>query len=210
MKFMIPFTTEQFLEVFAAYNRAIFPMQLILVCLAVASVFFAAKPNQISSRIVSIILTFFWAWMGIVYHLIFFSRINKLAYLFGGLFLAQALIFFTFGVVRDDLCFGAVPNSGSKIGAFIITYSLLIYPTLNYLLGHNYPAMPTFGVPCPTTIFTFGLLLWTNRKVPIFFLMIPIAWSLVSIAAVFKLGIYEDIGLVITGIFGPILIAWRD
>lgn len=47
-------------------------------------------------------------------------------------------------------------------------------PSLGVAIGHTYPAQPTFGLPCPTTIFTFGLLLWVRPPVPWSLLVIPV------------------------------------
>ncbi len=207
---MIPFTTEQFLEVFSAYNRSVFPLQIFLALGAFVAIFFAVKPSKISSKIVAGMLTFLWMWMGIVYHWIFFSEINKLAYLFGILFIVQALIFFFYGVIRDELSFCVRRNFSAFIGTLIIIYGLIIYPILGFVFGHIYPESPTFGLPCPTTIFTFGLLLWTDRKVLLPILLIPIFWSLVSLSAALSLGINEDFGLVLTGFFASALIIWRN
>jgi hypothetical protein len=66
--------------------------------------------------------------------------------------------------------------------------------------GHVYPASPTFGLPCPTTIFTFGILLWNEGKIPKVILFIPLLWVLVGFAAAIKLGITEDISLLISGV----------
>lgn len=207
---MIPFTTEQFLNVFSSYNRAVFPAQIFHTLLAFVAVFLALKPYTFSGRAIAGILTFFWLWMGVAYHLAFFTEINGLAYLFGGLFIIQATIFLFFGVIRYDLSFRAGRNIGSNFGAILIAYALFIYPIINYFSGYHYPAVPTFGVPCPTTIFTFGMLLWTDRKVSILFLMIPLVWSLISISAVFSLGIHADLGLVFAGFLTSALLIWRD
>lgn len=162
---MIPFTAEQFLGIFTAYNRAIFPMQALLVFLAFAAIFLAVKPNKFSSKIIAVILGFLWLWMGIVYHLLFFTQINKAAYLFGAAVVLQACVFLINGAFLNNLSFRAQRDFGGIAGAFLIAYALFIYPALGFVFGHSYPQSPTFGAPCPTTIFTFGLLLWTDRKV---------------------------------------------
>jgi hypothetical protein len=87
---------------------------------------------------------------------------------------------------------------------------LLIYPVLGYFLGHVYPHSPTFGLPCPTTIFTFGLLLWADNKVPKYLLVIPLLWSLIGFLAAFQLGVLEDVMLLITGLVATTLIWYRD
>jgi hypothetical protein len=71
--------------------------------------------------------------------------------------------------------------------------------------------MPVFGVtPCPVTIFTFGLLLWTERPVPRLLLVIPFLWSLVGVSAAISLDRGEDLGLVVAALLGTALLLWRN
>ena len=88
----------------------------------------------------------------------------------------------------------------------MILYALIVYPFLGYFLGHRYPYSPTFGLPCPTTIFTFGILLTANRKVPVLVLIIPVIWSVIGFFAAISFGILEDTGLLVSGILAAILI----
>jgi hypothetical protein len=81
---------------------------------------------------------------------------------------------------------------------------------LGYFLEHVYPQSPTFGLPCPTTIFTFGLLLLTDKNVPIAVLMIPFVWSLIGFTAAFSFGIWEDTGLLVAGLVGTALLVIRN
>ena len=161
---MIPFTTEQFLQVFQSYNEAIYPLQWLLLILAVLAVILAVKPRPFSSRLIAGYLALLWLWMGVAYHFFFFTHINKAAYIFGLLCVIQALIFLFTGVVRDGLEFRARLGISSLVGGILIIYGLIIYPALGYLFGHVYPQSPTFGAPCPTTIYTLGLLIWTGRS----------------------------------------------
>jgi hypothetical protein len=77
---------------------------------------------------------------------------------------------------------------------------------LGHLLGHQYPYSPTFGLPCPTTIFTFGILLFINKKISLLTIIIPLLWSIIGFGAALKLTIYEDYGLLIAGVLGSILL----
>ena len=148
--------------------------------------------------------------MGIVYHLIFFTAINKAAYLFGAVFILQGILFLVFGVLKNNLSFEFQFNAYGITGITLLIFSLIVYPILGYTQGHIYPSAPTFGLPCPTTIFTFGILLFANKKLPILLLIVPISWSAIGFAAAFSLGIKEDIGLVIAGLFFMVLIAVRN
>ena len=105
------------------------------------------------------ILSFFWIWMGIIYHIINFSAINKAAYIFGAAFIFQGILFLYMGFFRQKITFRFYFDIYGITGGFLILFALILYPVLGYFQGHIYPSSPTFGLPCPTIIFTFGLLL---------------------------------------------------
>jgi hypothetical protein len=151
-------------------------------------------------------LGFLWLWIGVVYHLIHFTSINNAAYIFGVLFILQGFIFIYAGIVKDHLSFNYQTNIYGITGAVFLLYALILYPVLGHLFGHIYPKSPTFGLPCPTTIFTFGLLLWTDKKIPKYVLVIPFLWSIVGFSAAVNLKVYEDFGLLVAGIIGTVLI----
>jgi hypothetical protein len=96
------------------------------------------------------------------------------------------------------------------MGIIFILYALLIYPVLLKMTGHNYPQTPTFGLPCPTIIFTFGMLLLTDKKIPKYILIVPFLWSLIGFSAAVKLTVTPDYGLGIIGVLGTVLILFRD
>lgn len=86
-------------------------------------------------------------------------------------------------------------------------YALAMYPVLGGLVGHGYPLGPSFGVPCPTTLFTLGALLWVRPLAPVGLLVIPVAWAVIGTTAAFALGIGEDLGLML-GALVVIGVAW--
>src|SRR6188474_1243680 len=101
----LPFTIEQFLDVFRKYNIAVWPMQVFFILLALIAVYFSIRSKTYSNRIIVCVLAFFWLWMGIIYHLVYFSRINEAALVFGTLFIIQAIIFLYFGFLKNKLSF---------------------------------------------------------------------------------------------------------
>jgi hypothetical protein len=54
--------------------------------------------------------------------------------------------------------------------------------------------------PCPTTIFTIGILLLARGNWVLWLSIIPVLWSLVGLAAAVQLGIPEDLGLPVAGL----------
>ncbi len=205
-----PFTVEQFLEVFKNYNETVFPMQLLFYFLGFGIVYFVLKPNSKSDKIICLLLTFLWLWMGIVYHIIFFTAINKAAWLFGGLFIIQGMLLLAFGVFQNKLSFQVKKDKYGITGLILILFALIIYPIAGYVFGHIYPSSPTFGLPCPTTIFTFGLLLMNIKKCPITILIIPFIWSVIGFMAAFQFGILEDTGLIVASIITVSLLIYRN
>jgi hypothetical protein len=193
----LPFTTSEFFEVFRRYNETVWPVQWALYALALVGVALALRGGSMGSRVVAGILALLWSWMGVAYHLAFFRPINPAATLFGVLFVAQAGVFLWTGVRRRELRFRVRRDVAGVLGASMVAYALVVYPLIGYWLGHRYPAAPTFGVPCPTTILTFGLVLWTSPPVPRRVLVVPVLWALIATTAAFEFGVWEDLGLIV-------------
>jgi len=206
----MPFTTEQFMQVFKNYNTAVFPVQIILYAAGITAIYFAVKKHKWSDKFIAATLSLLWLWMGIVYHIIFFAAINKAAYLFGVLYILQGGLFIYFLFSKKHLSFKFHKNTCGVTGGILIVYAMIIYPVIGYFTGHVYPSSPTFGLPCPTTIYTFGLLLWMDNKCPLNILVIPFLWSILGFSAAVSLGVYEDIGLLVAGLLTISMILIRN
>ena len=197
---MVPFTIAEFLNVFERYNNAVWPGHVLIYLAGIIAIGLTFRRGRVTGKLISLILAALWLWMGVVYHLIFFSTINKAALLFGAVFIVQALIFICAGALNSRLSFGFRFDGRGILGAALITYALIGYPIIGMAFGHVYPAAPTFGVPCPTTIFTFGLLLSAGVNAGFYVLLIPMLWSLMGLWAAISLGMYEDLGLAVSGL----------
>ena len=204
----IPFTVDQFLEVFRRYNQAVWPAQAILMVLAVVAAIAAISGGPRASRLVSLIVALFWLWSGAAYHLAFFRDINPIATVFAIAFILEAVLFAWLGVVRGSLSFDARSGWSGIIGGSIIAYALVAYPLIGVVLGHRLPAAPTFGVPCPTTIFTFGLIVWMAPPRSRAIVVIPALWSIVALSAAIELGMWEDLGLTVAAALAIATTVW--
>ena len=203
----IPFTVEQFFAVFRNYNEAIWPAQVLAYVLGILALVLAYRESKMSNRIISGILAIFWIWMGLFYHIFHFSVINPAAWVFGIVFILQGLLFLVVGIVLNKLTFRFTVKPLPIVGAIFILYAMVIYPVLGMYFGHLYPAAPMFGVaPCPATIFTIGILLWTTDQVPGYILIIPFLWSLIGMSAAINLRVPQDYGLVISVVCGTVLL----
>jgi peptidoglycan/LPS O-acetylase OafA/YrhL len=196
----LPFTHDQFLDVFAAYNGALWPLAALLWLVTVAALV-ALGMHRLGPRMAAALLVVHWA-LSAGYHLVYFSTINPAARLFGALFLVQAAIFAWVAV--DD--FGLRVTWGRRphqvLSVAFCAYAVL-YPFVALATGLQWPRMPAFGVPCPTTLLTVGLLLGLAPKRHRGLSVIPVLWCLVAGTAAFQLGIRPDLALYL----GAVLLA---
>jgi hypothetical protein len=190
-----PFTTDQFFDLFVRYHQWFWPMPIVLVAIGAGLVAIALFAPR-HSRIVTAGLAGLWLWMAVGYHLAFFSTLSPMAFLFAAVFLVEAALLARHGLHTRRLHL-AIPVDGASrvVGGALAVYALIGYPLVAYLLGQRYPAVPTFGLPCPTTILTFALLVWCLRPVPRSLLVVPIGWTLVATSAALSFGVGEDYGL---------------
>jgi hypothetical protein len=205
-----PLGLDQLLGVFGTYNVAIWPMQVLAYVFGFMAAFLAIRPIRHSSRVVAAVLSFYWLWIGVVFYLFCWAPSYPPAYALAPIIVLQGGVFLVLGVLKARLSFRFLPGIYAVVGALIVAYAMVGYPVVGYFLGHVYPRTPPFGlVACPTTIFTFGLLLWTDRPVPKYVLLVPFLAAIGAVQAI-SIGVWEDVGLVIAGLVGIGLILYRD
>lgn len=206
---MLPFTREQFFEVFAAYNSANWPAVIAAYPLALVALVTAWRRTPRAGRWVAAVIALMWAWVGLVYQGLYFSRINPVARAFAAAFLLQALLFAIHAAIGRGFEFGQRSRLRAVTGVVLIFYAVVAYPLIGLLVGERFPAMPLFGVaPCPLLIFTFGLMIWASC-VRWWLWIVPLIWSVVGGSAVLVLSVPQDWALPIAAV-AVLLIAFWD
>ena len=188
----IPFTTEQFLSVFEKYNSTVFPIQWILILLGIVALFLVHSKHSSKNKLIGSFLGLLWIWMGIVYHIIFFTVINKLAFVFGGFFVLQGVLILINTFLKDKLIFSFPSQTKNYFGYFFILFGLIIYPIISYFVQGTFKRTIALGLPCPTTILTFGFFMMASNKFPKYLLIIPSLWTIVGVGAAIQFGVYQD------------------
>ncbi len=185
-------------------------MIIVAYVLGIVAVIFAIKKTGYSSKVISGILAFFWLWNGIVFQGIFFSQLNPTSgYVSAVLLFIEGIIFIVTGVFKQDLSFNFKPDTFGIVGWFCVLYGMVGYPVIEYVLGRGYPQLAAFGlITCPTTIFTLGMLLWADKRVPRYVLPILFLFVLMGVMPV-SIGIIEDIGLVVLGLIASVMILFH-
>jgi len=195
----LPFTVDEFFDVLAAYNQRLWPyaLGLWLVTLYAVIAMIRVKPGR--QWLMPAVLALHWAWSGLAYHAAFFSTINPAAWLFAGLFLVEAGLLFWYGVATHRLRLSDGLSVRGVLSWALIVYAML-YPAIARGEGRVFPRLPTFGVPCPTTILTIGFLLAADRTLPRSVAVIPMMWAFVGASAAFLFGVRVDLMLAAAGI----------
>ena len=194
-----PFTTQQFFDVFENYNTSVFPLQLIILVLGIFAVVLMHSKKATKNNLITGFLCFLWLWAGIVYHLAFFTPINKAAYGFGALYIIQGFLFLI-ELFRKRLEFSFTGKTREYAGYFFIGFGLIIYPVISYLAKGDLTTTISLGLPCPTTIVTFGLLMLTTHRLPKYLLIIPTLWAIIGTGAAVNFGVYQDYLMLLSAI----------
>jgi uncharacterized protein DUF6064 len=194
----LPFTKEQFFDLFVSYNEALWPAAVALWIASAVIVALRLSARRPHDRWISALLVWHWAWSALAYHVAFFTRVNPAAWLFAVLFLGQAFLFFRVGVVQRRLSFAPWGQAWAPLAWGLIAYSLA-YPLINAIDHLSLLRIPTFGLPCPTTIFTAGALMLATRR-SWSLSIVPVIWSAIGGSAAFLLEVHADMALLIAGI----------
>lgn len=88
----MPFAAEEFFGVFAAYNTAIWPLQIVAYGAGLIVVLLIWRPSRASDLAILLILAAMWAVNGIGYQYLYFSPVNPVAKGFAVVFVVEALL----------------------------------------------------------------------------------------------------------------------
>ncbi len=115
------------------------------------------------------------------------------------LFLACGVLFFREAILNH----GDIPRKPNPVQIVLLCLYIL-YPACSYALGHRFPYLVTYTMPCP--IACLGLLIHSlypkKNKLLLFLLTV---WGLTGIKALF-FDAYEDLILLLCGIYGVFLL----
>lgn len=197
---MLPFTKTQFLDVFAAYNAAVWPLPLVASVLGLVAIGLLFHGGAATNRLIAAILAALWLLNGIGYHALYFTEITVAGYIYGALFIVFALLLAIEGTLRNRIEFPLARGARGWLATAAIFYGIVAYPALS-LLMHGYPDAPLFGVvPCPTAIFTLGFLILFRSSHPVLLATVPLSWAVIGGGGAFLLEMPQDFGLVVAAL----------
>jgi hypothetical protein len=86
----LPFTKDQFFDLFVAFNGALWPALVALWIVSVVASALLLSSRRPPDRWISALLAAHWIWSALAYHVAFFTRINPAVWVFATLFLLQS------------------------------------------------------------------------------------------------------------------------
>lgn len=213
-------SAEQFWSFLHSYDAAIFPIHLCFSIVAILLiVFMLRKPSVSLNVLINLFLAVCYIFIAIFFFLVHNKELSVQMHYFQPIlmFLIAFLFLLDIFLKRTDY---RLPDSKLRrfFFFFFAGYSIVGYPIIGGLLGHPYWAnvtgdfsiwIPILGVyPCPTTILALVLLSSAlpraDKKV-----MIPLLyWAIFSIFGppLRNYGIYEDIALFLSGVYGLVML----
>lgn len=198
----MPFSVGEFFDLFARYNLAIWPVQILAALAGLIVISLLFRPSRGADGVILSVLAGMWLLNGIAYHFLFFADLNPAAPIFALAFVVQAALL-SAAVRAEQVIFDRRVSATQALAWALILYAILIYPALGFAFGHLWPQVPVFGVaPCPTTIFTVGVLLVGRWRVVRWLMPIPVLWSAVGGSAAVLLDVPQDYGLIVAGLVG--------
>ena len=200
-------STETWWNQIGTYNNAIFPMQIIIMIVAIILTYFLfAKPGTKTNKMMKAYLSFTFAWNGIIFFLIFGKELPGI-FLGAPLFIIVAILF-AWDIFGNKTQL-RLPDI--KWRRYLMMFWILLaflYPLIGLAFGHYYPKTCIFGVmPCPTTVFALALLVAAIPKVDKKVYVLLLVWALPAFGKCLgALNLYEDCVLFWTGIYALIML----
>jgi hypothetical protein len=207
---MLPFTADTLFATFAQQNRELWPAPLLVPILGAAALLLTVRPAPGSDRAITALLAAAWLWTGMGWHLLRFAPINFAAPAYGIAFVVEGAMLAWTGAARGRLAFRFDRDPAGWSGLALALAALVACPLADRLAGQDWASVRLVGLaPEPTALFTLGLLLLTDGRLPLRLCVVPFLWTLVAATTALLLAIPQDLALAVTGLGGLGLGLWQ-
>ncbi len=204
--------TEAWWNHVAAYNEAVFPMQVVMVVVAGGLLYLLVfKSTTRSNNLMKGYLSFVCAWNALIFFSVFGRELPGA--ILGVPLFAAAAGFFAWDIRAGKIQFRFPEALWCKYVTGILILCAFLYPVIGFALGHVYPEACTFGtMPCPTTVFALALLAAAVPKVDRKVYIVLLMWALPAFGKCLgALDLYEDCILFWAGVYALVILirTWK-
>ncbi|MEO8189870.1 MAG: DUF6064 family protein [Acidobacteriota bacterium] len=180
------FSPRTYFRLFEIYNAAVWPAQIVSLCLGLVILALLLRPGAPGARSILTILTILtilsalWLFVAVAFLAHRYTTINWAAVYFAWAFGVQAALLLWSGA-RSRGSFDAPADPASRAGVALFAFALLVLPAIGPLLGRGWKGVGLFGVtPDPTAVGTLGILLLARVRHRWFLMAIPAVWGAIS------------------------------
>lgn len=198
-------SAEMFWNTILFYNNATILYQAIMFFVGfVLTIWLYMKPSQIAKVSMKIYLAFSFAWISIVFFILYDKSIM-------GHFIASPLfgiisILFIVDIFINKTKFEFNKSKTVKISVILFYLLYLTYPFVSFIIGHSFPRIVTLIMPCPLTVFTITLMVSSMPKIDKKVFALLLVWGITALPKIFKFQVPEDWILFISGIYGLVML----
>lgn len=201
-------TSNIFWDVVANYNEATWWAQAILFILGVVLVIVTfVHPNKRNQVFLKVYLAFCFGWLAIAFF--WLNDPSPIGRYFGSPLFTLIALLFAWDLRANRIRFHFPDSFSDRVSLYVGLIVFLLYPLVSLALGHVFPSMVTFVMPCPFTVLGITLLLSSFPEADSKMMILLLLWAVAGIPKMFGLfDVREDTLLVFVGLGGA-WIWWR-
>jgi hypothetical protein len=189
---MLPFDADALFASLAYYHATFWPLQWLALIGAAAAIALPTAAPAHGERASLLLLATAWLWVGLAWHIATFAEINFAAPIYGALFVVEGALL-AWAAARGRVALRFRHHRRHLIGLGLALAALIGYPIIDRLGGVPWTAVRLPGAaPCPTALWTLGLLLLAEGRPPAGLMLLPVLWTVAAAATGWVLGIEQD------------------
>ena len=192
--------TETFWNVIASYNEKTYVIQVVFTILLVTTIAFAYLSKY--KFIPKVVLGIVNIYIAIVYFG-FYGDEPIQTYFALPLYLVIGILFL-YESIRNKYDTLKKPN----LFQCFLMFLFIIYPFVSIFLGNSFPNMVTYIMPCPIISLSIVVYSCYNIKNKLLLFLLTL-WGITGIKS-FMFSVYEDIILLICGVYGIFLLFKKE
>ena len=208
---------DEFWHVMEAYGAQIRPAQIVFYGAAILLIgWLFLRPGRIQTLFAKLYLSLAFEWNGIAFYFVLAGDMAGDSYgnvVFGSVFVLVAVLF-AVDSFRCRMQFSLPAVGWRKVTTLVLTLLVFCYPLFGMAFGHGFRSLILPGTfPCPTT--ALGLLVLTMAlprvDKTIYLLLLVCAIPFTPFAQIARYGVYEDMILLVVGVYslGLLLRYWK-
>jgi len=190
---LLLFSSRTYWRLFELANAEVWPLQILIFFLGALTLIWVFRPRPWSNQVSAVLVSSAWVSAGFWFIGVLYAQINWAVVYAVPAFVAEAILFIWFGVIRQELRVTFRWDLPGIVGLGLFAYALMLHPLVAPLSGRPLAAAEIIAIaPDPTAIATLGLIAMAPRGKTIWLILLaPILWCIVTTATLFTMGAWE-------------------